>query len=104
MVSHLFFFYSLIRNSGICLQCLEFESHVVCNINLLSYIHPFCPNFFKRPLHAARMFCYSSQLFSVDSSEQALEAAKDAGHPCNGTAGAACASREGLRQAKAMCE
>jgi len=59
---------------------------------------------FKGPLHPARMFCHSSQLFSVDSSEQVLEAAKDAGHPCNGTAGAACASREGLRQAKAMRE
>lgn len=60
--------------------------------------------FFKGPLHPARMFCHSSQLFSVDSSEQVLEAAKDAGHPCNGTAGAACASREGLRQAKGMRE
>ena len=34
-----------------------------------------------------RMFCHGSQIFSVDSSEQVIAAAQEAGQTCNGTAG-----------------
>lgn len=33
------------------------------------------------------MFCHGSQIFSVDSSEQVIAAAQEAGQTCNGTAG-----------------